>query len=184
LAARIVDVVASNDGDTTYVLSPDVASGTMFVLLDDVPGDFDPAAISAIAIRVAHRRINTPNMAVDSGTANARIVRSDETTAISTTPTAVDSPIQAGYAQTTFSPTVTGTHTVSDWNGARLALTFTHANNQNADTVNRIRITAAEVQVTYTPLAAADPLGVPLLGLKRRNSRTSKIAHRMRRRDY
>lgn len=157
-ASKIVDVVASNDGDTSYVQSPNVATGTMYVELDDVPADFDPAAITTITIKLAHRRLNTPAMSVDAGDVHASLVRADEATAISTTPTAVSSPIQAGYAQTSFTPTVTGTHTVTDWNGARLALTFTHTANQTVDTVNQIRISAAEVEIVYTPAVAGSPL--------------------------
>jgi hypothetical protein len=150
-AAKIVDDPDSNDADTSYVLSPNVLDGTMFVELDDVPADFDPDAINSITIKVAHRRLNTPNMAVDLGTVNAFLTRADELTAISTTPTAVSSPIQAGYALTSFTPSPTGTHTVAEWNGARLALVFDHTNNQTADSVNQIRITAAEVTIDYTP---------------------------------
>jgi hypothetical protein len=153
-ASAIVDDPDSNDGDTSYVLSPNVASGTMFVELDDVPADFDPAAINSITIKVAHRRLNTPVMAVDAGTVNAFLTRADESTAISTTPTAVDSPIQAGYELTSFTPTPTGTHTAGDWNGARLALDFVHSNNQTVDDVNQIRITAAEVTIDYDPVVA------------------------------
>lgn len=155
-ASAIVDDPDSNDADTSYVLSPNVTDGTMFVQLDDVPADFDPDAINSISIKVAHRRLNTPQMSVDAGTVNALLTRSDETTAISTTPTAVSSPIQAGYLTTTFTPSATGTHTVSDWNGARLALVFDHTSAQTTDTVNQIRITATEVTIDYNP-ATADP---------------------------
>ena len=106
---------------------------------------------SADDIKVAHRRINVPQMAVDAGTVNAFLTRADETTAISTTPTAVASPIQAGYALTSLTPNPTGSHTVSDWNGARCALVFDHTANQTVDTVNQIQITAVEVLVDYTP---------------------------------
>lgn len=150
-ASKIVDDPDSNDADTSYVLSPNASSGTMFVQLDDVPVDFDPVAINSITIKVSHRRLNTPNMAVDLGTVNAFLTRLDEATAISTTPTEVSSPIQAGYALTSFTPSPTGTHTVAEWNGAKLALVFTHTNSQSADSVNQTRITAAEVLVDYTP---------------------------------
>jgi hypothetical protein len=155
-ASAIVDDPDSNDADTSYVLSPNVADGTMFVELDDVPADFDPAAINSITIKVAHRRINVPAMAVDAGTVNARLTRADETTAISTTPTAVASPIQAGYQLDSFTPSPTGTHTVAEWNGARLALVFDHTTAQTADDFNLIRITAAEVTIDYTPAAAGE----------------------------
>jgi len=155
-ASAIVDDPDANDGDTSYVLSPNVLDGTMFVELDDVPADFDPDAINSITIKLAHRRLNTPNMAVDLGTVNAFLVRADELTAISTTPTAVDSPIQAGYALTSFTPSPTGTHTVADWDGARLALVFDHTNSQTADSVNQSRITAVEVVIDYEPAVAAE----------------------------
>ena len=152
-ASAIVDDPDANDGDTSYVLSPNALDGTMFVDLDDVPADFDPAAINSITIKVAHRRLNTPVMAVDLGTVNAFLTRADELTAISTTPTAVSSPIQAGYLLTSFTPSPTGTHTVAEWNGARLALVFDHTSSQTIDTVNQSRITAAEVVIDYTPAA-------------------------------
>lgn len=156
-ASQIDEAVASNDGDSTYVQSPNVTTSTMFVELDNVPGDFNPNGITALTINVAHRRINTPVMAVDLGTVNAFVVRSDETTAISTTPTAVASPIQAGYQQNALTPTVTGTHTVADWDGARLALVFTHTASQTIDTINQIRISAAEVVVTYDLAPSFNP---------------------------
>ena len=155
-ASAIVDDPDANDGDTSYVLSPNVLDGTMFVELDDVPADFDPAAINSITIKVAHRRLNTPVMAVDLGTVNAFLTRADEVTAISTTPTAVASPIQAGYQLDSLVPSPTGTHTVAEWNGARLALVFDHTSAQTIDTVNQIRITAAEVTIDYTPAAAGE----------------------------
>ena len=177
-ASAIVDDPDSNDGDTSYVLSPNVVDGTMFVELDDVPADFDPGAINSITIKVAHRRLNTPNMAVDLGTVNAFLTRADESTAISTTPTPVDSPIQAGYELTSFTPSPTGTHTVAEWNGARLALVFDHTNSQAADSVNQIRITAAEVVIDYTPQSSepynadlsAPTFGFSAQGLTRLNS--------------
>jgi hypothetical protein len=147
------EVIGSTDDDTTYILSPNVADGTIWLTLSNVPADFDPAAVSAISIRVRHRRLNTPQMAVDDGTVNARLVRADETTAISTTPTAVASAISASYTTTTFTPSPTGTHTVTDWNGCRLELTFDHTQQQTADTVNQIRITSVDATITYTPLA-------------------------------
>jgi hypothetical protein len=122
--------------------------------LDNVPADFDPAAISSITINVAHRRLNTPSMNVDSGDIHALLVRGDETTPISTTPTAINCPIQGTYAQNAFTPSPTGTHTVDDWNAARLQLVFTHTQQQTPDTVNQIRISAAEVVIVYTPAAA------------------------------
>jgi hypothetical protein len=167
-ASKIVDDPDSNDGDTSYVQSPNAASGTMFVELDDLPPDFDPAGVTAIDIRLAHRRLNTPVMAVDAGTVNARLVRADETAAISTTPTAVDSPIQAGYQVDALAPSVTGTHTLAEWNGARLALIFTHTNNQTVDTVNQVRFTGTKVTLTYTPAVVGFPLELfpgPLLAL-------------------
>lgn len=149
--AADVEDVASTDGDTSHISSPDVASGTIWLTLSSVPADFEPTGVNSITISVLHRRVNTPAMAVDDGTITARLVRSDETTAISTTPTAVNSPISGTYTQTDFTPTLTGTHSVADWNGARLEITFTHSANQTPDTQNQMFVTSAEVVVNYTP---------------------------------
>jgi hypothetical protein len=164
-AEAIDDDPDAHDGDDTRVLSPSLADGTMFVELDDVPADFDPDAINSITIKVAHKRLNTPNMAVDLGTVTALLTRADESTAISTTPTAVDSPIQAGYEVTSFTPSPTGSHTVSDWNGARLALVFDHTSQQATDVGNRLIITAAEVTIDYTPTSLDQAVDVPAISI-------------------
>ncbi len=154
-----VQDIAGADDDTTYIESPNVADGLIYLQLTNVPGDFDPNAINSITIRVQHRRLNTPVMAVDDGQITARLVRADEITAISTTPTEVATPIQASYAQTNFAPSATGSHTVADWDGARLEITFNHIGNQTPDTVNQMRVTAAEIEVDYTPVAGGLPPG-------------------------
>lgn len=156
--ASKVEAIDSADEDVSFVLSPNVTDGTMFLTLSDMPADFDPGAVTAISIRVRHRRLNVPQMNVDDGTVNARLTRADETTAISTTPTAVASTISASYTTTTFTPSVTGSHSLADWNGARLAFVFDHTNQQTADTVNQIQITAADVTLTYTPLVTPEEL--------------------------
>lgn len=149
--AADVEAVASTDGDTSYILSPNVTSGTIWLTLQDMPGGFDPDGVTGFSIQVRCRRINVPVMAVDSGTITARLVRADETTAITTTPTAQDAPISGTYTTLTFTPSLTGTHTLDDFNGARLEIVFTHANNQNADTTNQVRVTSADVTITYDP---------------------------------
>lgn len=156
-ASKIVEAVSSNDGDTSYIQSPNVTTSSIFFDLDNPPGDFDPNAISAITINLAHRRLNTPQMTADSGTITARLVKSDETTAMTTTPTAIDCPIQGTYAQNGFTPSLSGTPSLSDWQGARLQITFTHTAQQTIDTVNQIRVSAAEVVVTYTPAGTGGP---------------------------
>ncbi len=159
--ASKVEEIASSDDDTTYVESPNVLSGSIFMTLTSVPGDFDPNSINSITIRVQHRRINVPQMAIDAGTVTARLIRADELTAISTTPTPVNTPIQASFAQTNFAPSATGSHSVADWNAARIELVFAHSNIQTPDTTNQMRVTAAEIEVDYTPLAG----GLPPRGL-------------------
>ncbi len=154
--ASKVEDIASSDDDTTYIESPNAVDGIIWLTLTNVPADFDPDAINSITIRVQHRRLNTPQMAVDSAEVTALLVRTDELTDISTTPTAVVTPIQGSYAQTNFAPSATGSHSVADWNAAKLEIQFDHINAQTPDTVNQMRVTAAEVEVDYTPAGADD----------------------------
>ncbi len=157
-----VEDIASSDDDSSYIESPNAADGTIWLQLTNPPGDFDPDAINSITIRVQHRRLNTPEMAVDDAEVTARLVRADELTAISTTPTAVATPIQGSYAQTNFAPSATGTHSVADWDGARLEIVFDHIGNQTPDTVNQMRVTAVEVEIDYTPIGG-DEMGAQSL---------------------
>jgi hypothetical protein len=161
--ASKVQSIAAQDDDTTYIASPDVATGTIFLTLTAVPADFDPDAITSITLNVRHRRLNTPAMAVDDGTCHAQILRVDEATAISTSPTPVNSPISGSYTTSAFTPTPTGSHSVADWNAAVLAITFTHSNNQTPDDVNQMRVTAAEAVIVYTPAAGVVP-SVAIIG--------------------
>ncbi len=155
-ASKVQDIAGSDD-DTTYILSPNAADGNIWLTLTDVPADFDPANINSITVRIQHRRVNDPIMNVDLATITALLIRTDETTAISTTPTAVNTPIQAGYAQENFAPAPTGVHSIADWNAAKLQIVFDHTNAQQKDTTNEMRVTAAEIEIDYTPLAGGLP---------------------------
>lgn len=154
-ASKIVDDPDSNDGDTSYVLTPNVSDGSMWVELDDVPGDFNPDGINSITLKAACKKVSTPAMAEDTSALYMQIQRSDESTAVTTESAVQTVTGTASYAL--FSPTVTvsGSHTVSDWNAARLRLRYDHTSAQTVDTVCQIRISGVEVVIDYTPAAQA-----------------------------
>ncbi len=159
-----VQDIAGADGNTTTVESPNAVDGTIWFLLTAVPGDFDPAGINTITIRLQHRRDNVPVMAVDDATVTVLLVRADESTVMSSVPTAVATPISGSYTQTNFAPTPSGTHSLSDWDGVRLEIRFDHIGNQTPDTTNQMLVTAAEIEIDYTPVAGGSflpPLPVP-----------------------
>ena len=149
-ASKVVDDPDSHDGDTSYVLSPNVSDGTMWVQLDDPPADFNPDGITAISLKAAAKKVNVPNMAVDASDLYLALDRADESTTISTESAVCNVTDTSNYELFTRSVTVTGSHNLSDWNGARLRLRYDHTQNQSADTTNQIRITAAEVIIDYT----------------------------------
>lgn len=162
LASAIVDDPDSNDGDTSYVLSPNVADGSMWVTLDDVPADFNPDGINSITLKASAKKVNTPAMAVDTSDLYLQLQRTDETTIISAESTVCNVTDTANYALFTRTPAGSGAHTVADWNAAKLRLRFDHITQQTIDSVNQIRVTAVEVIIDYTPLVEAgfDPLGM------------------------
>lgn len=153
-AGKIVDDPDSHDGDTSYVLSPNVSDGSMFVELDDVPGDFNPNGINSITIKAVAKKVNTPAMAVDTSDLYLTIYRADETTVITTETSVCNVTDTANYQSFSRTVTVSGTHNTTDWNGARLQLRYDHITAQTIDSVNQIRITAAEIEIDYTPAVA------------------------------
>src|SRR5574339_495831 len=112
----------SHDSDTTCLLGPNNADSSLFLLLEDTPGDFNPANITSIDIKSAYRK----ESAGVSGSADTvvlfyKIFRSDETTAI-TNELSKGNITSTSYAEATDAMTGTGTHTKTDWDGARLRI--------------------------------------------------------------
>ncbi len=150
-ASKIVDDPDSNDGDTSYVLTPNVTDGTMWVQLDDMPVDFNPSGVTDVTIVSQMKKVNTPQMNVDDSAMYFQLERSDESTDITAESTVCTVTVTASYTSFSRTVAVTGTHSNTDWNGARLKIRYDHTTQQTADTTNQIRLTAVEVNVTYTP---------------------------------
>jgi len=151
-ASCIVDDPDSNDGDTSYVLSPNVTDGSMWVELDNMPSDFD-LGVSA-DLKAAIKKINTAVMTVDLSDAYLQVQRSDESTAITAESSVCNVTVTASYTLFTRSVNISGTQTKTNWDAARLKLRFDHTTQSTVDTVNQIRITAAEVIIWYVPTLA------------------------------
>ena len=153
-ASAIVDDPDSHDGDTSYVLSPNVIDGQMWVELDDVPADFNVVGINSITLKAAAKKINTPQMNVDLSDMYLQIEKADETADITAESAVCNVTDTANYVLFSRTVAVTGTPTLTEWNAARLRLRFDHISAQTIDTVNQIRITAVEVVIDYTPAVA------------------------------
>jgi hypothetical protein len=151
-AAKIAQDPDAHDNGSSYVQAPNVADDSMFVTVAPAggfPANFDPA-VNSITVRVAALFVNTPQMAVDTCDLYLQLFRSDETTAMSAESTACNVTVTSGY--TIFERTIalSGSHTLSDWQGARLRLRQDHTAVQTTDTTAQIRVTAANVVVDYT----------------------------------
>lgn len=162
-AARIVDDPDSNDGDTSYVQGPNVADSSMFVTLDDMPANFDPDGVTAIEIKASAKKIEGGvSQAVDTVDLYLQLFRLNETTVISAESAVSNVTGTASYTLFTRSVALSGTHSKTDWNGARLRIRQDYTVQQMPDTTAQIRVTAVEVTVTYTPLSGAVTAGLGL----------------------
>lgn len=151
---EIDDDPDSHDSDTTYVQGPrgnGPPLGTAFFLLEDVPSDFDPDSINSISLKFAAKR--TQAAATVSERVYAQLYRSDESTVITEESTIAT--LTASYALYTRSVLVSGTHTKTDWDGARIRLRTNASNDSGTDVNQAARITAVEVVIDYTPASGA-----------------------------
>lgn len=148
-ASKIVDDPDSNDGDTSYVQSPNVTDGQMWVTLDAMPSDFDLGV--SVDIKAAAKKVNTPVMTVDLSDMYLQLERSDESTDITAESSVCNVTDTANYVSFNRTCAVSGTHTKTNWDAARLRLRFDHTTQSTVDTTNQIRITAAEVLIYYMP---------------------------------
>lgn len=155
-ASKIVDDPDSHDSDTSYVLGPNVSDDQMFVDIDDVPANFNPNSINSITLKAAAKYVNTPVMAVDTCDLYLQLFRTDESTAISVESAVCNVTDTSSYTLFTRTPAATGSHTVSDWNGARLRLRQDWTTAQTNDTTAQIRVTAAEIIIDYNPITEVE----------------------------
>lgn len=159
----IDDYVAggSQNSDTDGIEGPNLGDSTAFFDLEATPADFDPANITSIQITSAYRK----NEGGVSGAADTtalfyQLFRSDGSTPI-TTELSLGNITSTAYAETTDALTGTGTHTKTDWDGARLAIRQDYTQVGCADATARLRVSAVGVVVTYTvPVNVQPDLGV------------------------
>lgn len=151
--ASKLEAVGSSDSGTSYVQSPNLANGQMFVTLSAVPGDFNPDDVTSIVLRAIALKVNTPSQGVDVSDLYLQVFRSDESTALTDESAVCNVTSTSVWTQFDRTVALNGTHSVDDWNGARLRLRFVHTQNQMADTVNQVQVTAAQVDGTYNVAA-------------------------------
>jgi len=132
------------DDDTTYVQGPNRADASMFVLLSDTPADFGSA--DTIEIKVKHKEDGTGNDVIDM---YYQIFQSDEATVITAETTATRL-TQGTYTINAKSVSITGTNDKTTWDGARIRLRQDYTRTGAADTTSQARVTAIEVNITYT----------------------------------
>lgn len=128
----------ASPNDANYVLTA-TPNDAVYFLLGDMPGDFGDATAVTIKIRAACSWAKTDWLQ----TLTARLVQSDESTAI----TAVSSNISTTETIATFSvsPTITGATGKSAWDGARLKIS-----SANETSGGILYVYASQVEINYT----------------------------------
>jgi hypothetical protein len=140
----------AHNSDTDGVMGPNNGDSSLFLLLEDTPADFDPTQISSISVKSAYRKEEAGvSGSADSVALFYQVFRSDETTAI-TTELSKGAITSTSYAEATDALTGTGSHTKTDWDGARLRIRQDYTVAGCADTTTRLRVTAVEIVVVYT----------------------------------
>lgn len=143
LWATVDDLVASpNDADFAMCGS---APSTLFLLLDDMPGDFDTMG-GTIVVKMRCRHTSGSGSRVLIGAVG--IVESDETTTLTDTDTPNTTTSLDDY---TLTLNVTGATSKAAWDGARLKIPM------NSGFVGAVEITAIQVDVTYTATGGDSP---------------------------
>src|SRR5205814_284767 len=124
-----------------YVEGPNLAAGSMFVQLTDMPADFTSA--TAVTVKARHEDNTSGN---DTITAYYQLFSSDETTALTaeTTGTVLT---PNSYTTDTNAAAVTGANDRASWDGARLRLRQAYAKSGGTDTTAKARVTAVEVDI-------------------------------------
>ena len=176
-ASQVVDDPDSPDNDTTYVESAHGPSGAdyLFLALDDLPADFESA--DEVHVKIRFRANSTDDQARPGlGTSPAtnigtRIVLSGEVTQIAYSPawTLTD----PTYITEEKQFTISGNNTKADWDGARLCISPSTTTVGMADATRKLRITAVEVRVVYTPVAGGGA-GTPQTGQQGARGRRSR----------
>jgi len=148
----VIDEEVETPNDADYISGPNVSDSQMYVLLSDPPADFDSA--TAVNIKARHIKVTNGNDPIGM---YYSVVESNESTAITA---------EAGFAAigttwtTTASSTVsvTGTNTKANWTSARLMIRQDWTKSGGTDGSTYGRVSAVEVNLTYTPTEATEDL--------------------------
>jgi hypothetical protein len=135
--------------DADYILGPNRSSSQMFVDLNDLPADFVSA--TSVEIKSRHQEQSVGN---DTMTIYYQLFASNESTAL-TAETAGTLLGANTWALSTYTPSITGTNDKTTWDGAKLRIRQVYSQAQGGDD-SRTRVSAAEINVTYTPVATFD----------------------------
>ena len=141
--ARLQEGTASPN-DSSYVVSPGGAVTIYFGL-----GSIFVDVVTVTAVTIAIRVARSGSKGDFQSWVTCRLFKSDMSTPLTAMSSIIDSTSLTTY---TFSPSLSGSVTKADWNNAVLALTL------GVGTVAGAKINAAQVAVTYTPVAATRPL--------------------------
>ena len=107
------DPDSPNDSD--YIRSANRTDTTLFLLLEDVPTNFGSA--TSVEIKTRHRENGVGN---DRAALTYQIVQSNESTAITAATSAILLADNGSYVTETFSPSITGTNTITHPDQLRL----------------------------------------------------------------
>ncbi|WP_437205856.1 hypothetical protein [Planctomicrobium sp. SH664] len=151
-ASKMQSPVASHDGDTTYIQSPDKSTASLFTVLQNLPSDLDVAGIRSLHVTFAAKRvISGVSGEPDDVAISLQLYRADQTTAMSSESVAlmIRSDDYRVYGATF---NLQGQHLqLNDWSNVRLRLRPQYFQREGADTTVQIRITALEVTFTHEP---------------------------------
>ena len=144
-----IDDDPDSSTDADYVEGPDSTNSTMFVELSTLPSDFTSA--DTVEIKAKHGEVGAGN---DTIALEYQIYQSDESTAV-TAETAFgdvadDQDSTVTYETDAVGVSITGTNTQAIWENARLRIRQAATRTQGPD-ASWGRITAVEVNITYTP---------------------------------
>jgi hypothetical protein len=144
----------AHDSDTTFIAGPNVADGSAFIMLDDSDNSFYPPGITLVQCVIAYRMESAGvSSGADTIALSVGLVQNDETSLL-TDLVSVSTNVGTTYTESTVTltnPVTSANKTV--WDGGKLRIFQDYTLVGCADTTARLRVSAARVEITYTPNA-------------------------------
>ena len=140
-----IDEGTASPNDSDSVIGG-YAAGSYYILLGDMPVDFGTATAVSIKVRAQYTTGKGDVKSFD-----CRLVKSDETTAITAS---TNTTVTASAATYTIPPSITGATDKTSWDGMRLKLTPV-ASAGTPGSNGGIIVSAVQVDITYTAAAAS-----------------------------